>query len=97
MYILQTNVTNGVCLGAKGSVVDAKCWHARYGHIGYDALCQLGHRDMVNGLLEIEDGRTCDTCILTKQRCAPFLAKAQFRANVALDLVDGDLCGPITP
>jgi transposase InsO family protein len=91
------NVANGVCLGIKSSVVDAERWHARYGHIGYDALRQLSHRDMVSGLSEIEDRQTCDTCILTKQRRAPFPAKAKFKADAALDLVHGDLCGPITP
>jgi transposase InsO family protein len=94
---LQTNITNGVCLGAKGSVINAERWHACYSHIGYDALRQLSHRDMVSGLSEIEDRRTCDTYIITKQRCAPFPVKAKFRADAALDLVHGDLCGSITP
>jgi transposase InsO family protein len=94
---LQTNITNGVCLGAKDSVIDAECWHAHYGHIGYDALRQLSHRNMVSGLSKIEDRRMCDTCIITKQWCASFSTKAKFRANAILDLVHADLCGPITP
>jgi transposase InsO family protein len=52
---------------------------------------------MVSGLPEIEDRRTCDTYIVTKQRRPPFPVKAKFRADAALDLVHGDLCGLITP
>jgi transposase InsO family protein len=72
-------------------------WHARYGHIGYDVLHQLSHQDMVIGLLEVEKKGVCDTCIVTKQRCAPFPAKANYQATAALDLVHGDLCGSISP
>jgi hypothetical protein len=52
---------------------------------------------MVSGLPEIEDRWTCDTCILTKQQCPPFPAKAKFRADAALDFMHGNLCGLITP
>jgi hypothetical protein len=71
--------------------------HAHFSHIGYDALCLLSHQDMVIGLPAIEEKQGCDTCIITKQRRAPFLAKAKYRADAPLDLVHGDLCGPITP
>jgi transposase InsO family protein len=52
---------------------------------------------MVIGLSAIEEKQGCDTCIITKQRRAPFPAKANYRADAPLDLVHGDLCGPITP
>jgi hypothetical protein len=74
----------GVKLGEDG--VDER-WHARYGHISYDALRQVSHQDMVIGLPEVEKKGVCDTCIVTKHRCAPFLAKANYRAAAALDLV----------
>jgi hypothetical protein len=51
---------------------------------------------MVTGLPEIEDKHVCDTCIITKQRRASILAKAKYKADAALDLVHGDLCGLIT-
>jgi hypothetical protein len=41
--------------------------------------------------------QTCDTCILTKQQCASFPAKAKFRVDSPLNLVHKDLCGSITP
>jgi transposase InsO family protein len=52
---------------------------------------------MVTGLPEIEEKQGCDTCIVTKHRRAPFPAKAKYRVGAALDLVHGDLCGPISP
>lgn len=39
----------------------------------------------------------CNTCILTKQRRLPFPRQASFRAKEKLELVHGDLCGPVTP
>lgn len=39
----------------------------------------------------------CDCCITTKHHRTPFPVKAHFRAYGLLDLVHGDLCGPITP
>jgi hypothetical protein len=52
---------------------------------------------MVNGLPEVEKKGVCDTCIVTKHRRASFPAKANYRAVAALNLVHGDLCGPIMP
>jgi hypothetical protein len=42
LYVLHINVDRGLCLGVKHDG-EAKRWHARYGHIGYDALHQLCH------------------------------------------------------
>jgi transposase InsO family protein len=38
----------------------------------------------------------CDGCLIGKQRRAPFPSEAKFRATERLDLVHGDLCGPIS-
>jgi transposase InsO family protein len=38
----------------------------------------------------------CDICVLTKQRRLSFPHQASFRAKERLDLVHGDLCGPVT-
>ena len=73
-------------------------WHERYGHLHFDALHKLCKDDMVHGMPVIKrGGHLCDTCVLTKQRRAPFPAQAQYRAQEQLELVHGDLCGPVTP
>jgi hypothetical protein len=38
-----------------------------------------------------------DVCVLTKQRRLPFPQQSSFRAKERLELVHGDLCGPVTP
>jgi hypothetical protein len=38
----------------------------------------------------------CDVCVLTKQRRLPFPQQSSFRAKEWLELVHGDLCGPVT-
>jgi transposase InsO family protein len=39
----------------------------------------------------------CDTYVLTKQRRLPFPCQASFRAKDKLELMHGDLCGPVAP
>jgi hypothetical protein len=39
----------------------------------------------------------CEACMVGKQRHSPFPEQAQWRAENALEVVHGDLCGPITP
>ena len=98
LYVLQIEANTASCLAARHEVDAAAQWHARFGHIGYDALHMLSRQGMVTGLPEFkEEKRTCDTCIVTKQRRAPFPAKAKYRAATPLELVHGDLCGPISP
>jgi hypothetical protein len=66
LYVLQINVSRGVCLGVRHDVGEDERWHAHYGHIGYDALRQHSRQDMVTGLSAIEEKQGCDTCIITK-------------------------------
>jgi transposase InsO family protein len=42
-------------------------------------------------------GQFCDTCVITKHRRTLFSAEAQYRVQDPLELVHGDLCGPISP
>jgi len=41
--------------------------------------------------------QVCDTCVTTKMRRQSFPQKGSYRAVQPLELVHGDLCGPITP
>ena len=41
--------------------------------------------------------RVCDGCFVGKQHRRPFPAQSTYRASDALELLHGDLCGPITP
>ena len=73
-------------------------WHARYGHLNFQALRQLGQKEMVRGLPCVNHvEQLCDGCLVGKQRRSLFLREGQYRASKVLELVHGDLCGPITP
>jgi transposase InsO family protein len=97
LYILNLDRVDPVCL--MSSMEDSAWrWHARYGHLNFQALRQLGQKEMVRGLPCVDHvEQVCDGCLIGKQRRAPFPREGQYRASKVLELVHGDLCGPITP
>jgi hypothetical protein len=53
---------------------------------------------MVRGLPPLDQvDQVCDACLAGKQRRAPFPEQSRRRATNRIDLVHGDMCGPITP
>ena len=84
-----------MCLVARHTE-DPWLWHARFGHLSFDALGWL--EKMVRGLPHINHaGELCDSCLAGRQRRLSFPKAAKYRTTDALELVHGDLCGPITP
>jgi hypothetical protein len=97
LYVLKLNIASPVCLAASGGET-AWRWHARFGHLNFQALWRLAQANMVRGLPHIDHmDQLCDGCLAGKQRHAPFPEEATFSAQEALELVHGDLCGPISP
>ncbi|CAA0827650.1 Gag-Pol-related retrotransposon family protein [Striga hermonthica] len=95
LYLLDLKVEQPVCLAVRHTE-EPWLWHARFGHLSFDALGRL--RKMVRGLPHIEHvGELCDSCLAGKQRRLLFPKAAKYRAADVLELVHGDLCGPITP
>jgi transposase InsO family protein len=73
-------------------------WHARFGHLHFRALHELGAKGMARGMPVVEHlDHFCDGCALGKMHRTPFPRATAYRAERVLDLVHGDLCGPITP
>ena len=73
-------------------------WHARYGHLNFRALQELGSNEMVVGLPRVRAvEQVCDGCALGKQHRSPFPRASPYRAKEALKLVHADLCGQISP
>jgi hypothetical protein len=94
LYILRVQVAQPLCLAARRDD-DTWWWHKRFGHLNFEALKQLGNKEMVWGLPRVMHVELfCDTCVLTKQRRLPFPRQASFRAKEKLELVHGDLGGP---
>jgi Reverse transcriptase (RNA-dependent DNA polymerase)/Integrase core domain len=58
----------------------------------------MSHEGLVEGLPFIEHvEQVCEGCLVGKQRRATFPTKTQFRASETLELMHGDICGPILP
>lgn len=76
----------------------SKLWHTRMGHVNYHSLVMMNKDRMVHGLPTItQPENVCDGCLMSKQTRKPFPAKANYSATKLLQLVHGDLCGPIQP
>jgi hypothetical protein len=77
---------------------DAWLWHARYGHVNFHALKKLADKEIMNGMPQIDHiEHVCDGCLVGKQHRASFQVLSSFRATGPLELLHGDLCGPISP
>jgi hypothetical protein len=95
LYLLDSKVEQPVCLVA-WHTEEPWLWHARFGHLSFDTLGQL--EKMVRGLPHIEHaGELCDSYLAGRQRRQPFAKAAKYRMGDVLELVHGDLCGPIAP
>jgi hypothetical protein len=73
-------------------------WHEHFGYLNFEALKRLSAKEMVRGLPCLDHvEQFCDVCVLTKHRRLPFPLQSSFRAKERLELMHGDLCGPVTP
>jgi transposase InsO family protein len=96
LYILNVKVAQPCCLAARRDD-GAWQWHERFRHLNFEALKRLSAKEMVRGLPCLNHvEQFCDVCVLTKQRRLPFPQQSSFRAKERLELVHGDLCGPVT-
>jgi len=72
-------------------------WHARFGHLHFAALRKMGRDGLVHGMpLLTQVEHVCDACLAGKHRRAPFPHRTQGCSSEVLQLLHGDLCGPIT-
>jgi hypothetical protein len=97
MYRLELQVAMPLCLAVHQDD-DAWRWHERLGHVNFGSLEKMGRLEMVHGLPPISHAEQfCDTYVLTKYRRGVFPKQSKYRADKALELVHGDLCGPVKP
>jgi transposase InsO family protein len=96
LYVLHLDVDRPVCLAAQGTS-PAWRWHSRYDHLNFRGLKRLFEGELVKGLPHIDHvDQVCDSCLVEKQRRATFPTVVKFGAEEKLELVHGDLCGPMT-
>ncbi|KAG7553438.1 GAG-pre-integrase domain [Arabidopsis thaliana x Arabidopsis arenosa] len=97
LYKVLMEVEPTKCLQVK-EVSDSAKWHARLGHIGSDTMKSMISKELVIGLPSITvEKETCSSCLLGKQVRKSFPQATSYRASHILELIHGDLCGPITP
>jgi transposase InsO family protein len=89
-------VVQPLCLAARQDDESWR-WHERFGHLHFEALNQLG-KEMVRGTPCVDHVEQLgDTCVVTKLKRRPFPRQASYHATEQLELVHGDLCGPVSP
>ncbi|KAI0515512.1 hypothetical protein KFK09_008177 [Dendrobium nobile] len=97
LYLLNLKIGRPICLSASLKI-DAWLWHARFGHINFQTLKEMQRGKLVHGIPEIDHPvQICDGCTVDKQHRLPFPRETKFRAEKPLQLLHGDICGPITP
>jgi len=73
-------------------------WHSRLGHINLDTIKSMIQKELVRGIPHVKiEKEVCDSCLFGKQSRQFFPQATLYRATKILELVHGDLCGPITP
>lgn len=73
-------------------------WHSRLGHVNFNAMVQMASKEMVHGLPKLSHPKqVCTGCLMSKQVKKAYPQQSNYSAKKVLELVHGDLCGPITP
>jgi hypothetical protein len=65
--------------------------------LNFKALRRLAQEELVRGLPEVDQvEQLCTGCLMGKQRRAPFPHQSEYKADIVLELIHGDICGPIS-
>ncbi|CAN6560926.1 unnamed protein product [Malus baccata var. baccata] len=87
----------GIQIAMRASVRQAaEIWHRRLGHLNMNALMQLQEHDMVTGLPGLRMNFTvCEGCVIGKHFRDVFPKETNWRAELPLELIYTDICGPM--
>ncbi|CAA7052678.1 unnamed protein product [Microthlaspi erraticum] len=97
LYKVNMGLKDGLCLYTTTTSVSSR-WHARLGHINLEKMKGMMQRELVTGVPSFEfEKKLCGSCLLGKQTRQVFPQATTYRASKVLELIHGDLCGPITP
>ncbi|KAD6119425.1 hypothetical protein E3N88_10696 [Mikania micrantha] len=97
LYKINLAMGTPICLQAR---IDDEAWrwHARLGHLNFDSIKNLTTKQMATGIPSINHPtQICESCLVGKHSRQSFPDETSFRATQPLELVHGDLCGPISP
>ncbi|GJU12028.1 zinc finger, CCHC-type containing protein [Tanacetum coccineum] len=97
LYKINLKVGMPMCLLANLEN-HAWLWHARLGHLNFDSIKQMTQKKLVEGIPSISHkNQVCNACLLGKHSRAPFPNQTNTKSLEPLNLIFGDLCGPISP
>nr|GEV32544.1 retrovirus-related Pol polyprotein from transposon TNT 1-94 [Tanacetum cinerariifolium] len=85
---------NGVMVAKENA--EANKWHLRYGHLSMSGLKLLETKNMVLGLLKIDNVDLCEGCVYEKQSRGAVLVGKSRRASMCLELIHTDVCSPMS-
>nr|GEY88501.1 zinc finger, CCHC-type [Tanacetum cinerariifolium] len=89
----EVRLNEGQIQPGKYPSADASIWYLENGASNH----MMGTKNHFRDINESITGQICDACLLGKHSRKPFPNQAKFRSKNPLDLVYGDLCGPISP
>lgn len=97
LYKVHMGLKNGSCLYLSMEHETNK-WHERLGHVNSETIRNMMQKELALGLPKgFIEKKVCGSCLLGKHARQTFPKATSFRATKALELLHGDLCGPITP
>ncbi|KAG7536831.1 Integrase catalytic core [Arabidopsis suecica] len=80
------------------TLTESSKWHARLGHVNLETMKMMINEELVSGIPRITvEKEICASCLFGKQTRKSFPQATTYRASQPLELIHGDLCGPITP
>ena len=95
LYQLSTLNSDIMANLAQTEIHNARLWHHRLRHIGYNRLHDLRAKRMATGIPYIPTYiEVCNQCQVGKQIRKGFPQKSISRASEPLELIHLDLCGP---
>ncbi|KAL7600300.1 hypothetical protein Lser_V15G23964 [Lactuca serriola] len=97
LYKIKLQIRAPICLHLRLNEDMWRC-HARLGHINFESMKKMSKKGLVKGLPQFyHENQLCESCFVGKQTRKSFLTMTTYKAKRPLELVHGDLCGPITP
>nr|GEU33305.1 hypothetical protein [Tanacetum cinerariifolium] len=97
LYKIELDEARSMCLIAQISD-PTWLWHARLGHLNFGALKTMSDKNIVEAMPKmVIPLQLCEGCLVGKQTRNSYPTQTTYRASKRLELVHGDLCGPITP
>lgn len=100
LYKIMLEESPGACLFTQNTKMEEESWlwHCRLGHVNFNAMSIMKENDMVVGLPRLlQPTEVCKGCLMAKQTRTPFPSQSSYASSKGLELVHGDLCGPISP